>query len=347
MKKIEKESFFKSFLLFFISQAILVGALFFVDYKKNVQTLDEAIFSKMRLCSFDLKCDEFRLDFVEKESYELYKLYKGDKELSSYFSIPTSQKSSLKIYLSKDSYNQKVIELQKRQLLSFLAVMLVVIILSILFSIYTLRPFRNALHLTEEFIKDILHDFNTPISTLRLNSSMLKDEIGENSKIKRIENSIQTILNLQSNLQSYLSSHTLQKERVDLKELVLGSVSQIQGSYKNLKFIVQIDKREVSVNKNSLSRIIDNLLTNAAKYNKQNGSITVKLIGNHLEIEDTGKGIKNPTKIFDRFYKEQERGIGIGLHIVKKLCDELNVNISVESELNVGTKFTLDLKNII
>lgn len=64
-----------------------------------------------------------------------------------------------------------------------------------------------------------------------------------------------------------------------------------------------------------------------------------------LSIKDSGKGIANPSKIFNRFYKEQERGIGIGLHIVKKLCDELKIGIDVKSELGVGTTFTLKLTN--
>jgi len=65
-----------------------------------------------------------------------------------------------------------------------------------------------------------------------------------------------------------------------------------------------------------------------------------------LNIIDSGKGIQNPKRIFERFYKEQERGIGIGLHIVKKLCDELDVKISVDSKLGSGTAFSLDLSKL-
>ena len=57
-------------------------------------------------------------------------------------------------------------------------------------------------------------------------------------------------------------------------------------------------------------------------------------------------GIQNTKKIFDRFYKEQDRGIGIGLHIVKKLCEELSIKIKVQSQINFGTKFTLNLSQL-
>jgi hypothetical protein len=83
LKKVEKESLIKSFLLFFISQSLLLGALFAINYQKEIQTLDEQIFSKMRICSFDLKCREFHIDFVPKTNQELYKLYKEQEVLIS------------------------------------------------------------------------------------------------------------------------------------------------------------------------------------------------------------------------------------------------------------------------
>jgi len=75
--------------------------------------------------------------------------------------------------------------------------------------------------------------------------------------------------------------------------------------------------------------------------------IFIRFEGENLIIEDTGKGIKNPKKVFERFYKEQERGIGIGLHIVKKLCDELGIAISLTSKVGEGSRFILNLHPII
>ena len=66
-----------------------------------------------------------------------------------------------------------------------------------------------------------------------------------------------------------------------------------------------------------------------------------------LSIKDSGKGIANPKKVFERFYKEQERGRGIGLHIVAKLIQELHIKIDVKSTLQEGSEFILDLKNIL
>jgi signal transduction histidine kinase len=347
LKKVEKESLFKSFLLFFISQSLLVGALFILNYEKELQTLDEQIFSQMRICSFDLQCKEFNIDFVPKEKQELYKLYKAKSELSSYFTLPGSKKNYLKIYLQKDKYNQKVEVLQKHLSLAFLLVLFVITLLSFIFSIYTLSPLRNALRLTEEFIKDILHDFNTPLATLRLNSSMLASELGENTKIKRVQNAVQNILNLQSNLRAYLHSHAAQQESFDLDEFIKQRVELLASNYKGITFSVDLPTITIETNRDAFARIIDNLLSNAGKYNKRGGKVSIYYKNSSLFIEDTGKGIKNPKRVFERFYKEQERGIGIGLHIVKKLCDELGIEINLRSKVDVGTTFELHLHKLV
>ena len=347
LKKVEKESLLKSFLLFFISQSLLVGALFIINYQKELQTLDEQIFSQMRICSFDLQCKEFNIDFVPKEKQELYKLYKEKSELSSYFALPGSKKNYLKIYLQKDKYNQKVEVLQKHLSLTFLLVLFVIALLSFLFSVYTLSPLRNALRLTEEFIKDILHDFNTPLATLRLNSSMLAEELGENTKIRRVQNAVQNILNLQSNLKAYLHAHAAQQDSFELREFIEERVELLSSNYRGIEFSVDLPNVMVETNRDAFTRIVDNLLSNAGKYNKKGGKVFIFYKNSSLIIEDTGKGIKNPKKVFERFYKEQTRGIGIGLHIVKKLCDELGIDINLHSKVDVGTTFELHLHKVL
>lgn len=310
-----------------------------------MQTLNETLFSQMRVCSFDLKCEQFKIDFVEKKEQKLYTLYNDKDGLTSYYPIPNSQIYYMLINFAPELYTQEVQKLQTTALWNFLAILVVVLILSTLFSIYALYPLRNALLLTQEFIKDILHDFNTPLASLRLNSSMLKKEIGENSKIERIEQSVKNVLDLQEHLRSYLHDHALQKEEFDLKELLQERVAILEKNYPTLDFKLEVQSRKLFVNRELLTRVLDNLLINAAKYNKKNGFIEILYHPktSALEIKDSGVGIKNTKKIFQRFYKEQERGIGIGLHIVKKLCDEAGIKISVQSTLGEGSIFTLSL----
>jgi signal transduction histidine kinase len=348
LKSVEKESLLKSFFLFFISQIFLAGALFYLNFQKEQQNLDAEIFSEMRVCSFTLHCSDYKIDFAAKKGHELYKLYKEKDRLSAYFTIPGSKKNYLKIYLQKSQYENRLELIKKRLIVEFFVVATLIAILSLIFALYTLRPLRDALHLTEEFIKDILHDFNTPISVLRLNLSMLETQIGNNPKIDRTKSAIANILALQSNLKSYLNASSLQKEHFQLRELLRERIEMFQSTFVEIDFILNVHSNiEIYTNKDAFIRIIDNLLSNAAKYNKKGGSVTVGVDIHSLIIEDSGKGIKNPKKVFERFYKEQQRGIGIGLHIVKKLCDELGIVIDVESQVGHGTKFMLNLSKII
>ena len=347
MKRVEKESLAKSFVLFFLSQTVLVGALFFFEYKKEVRTLEADIFNEIRVCSFDLECPDFAIDFVPKGAYELYKPYKDQEGISGYFPIFASKKNLLKITYPQEKFEQKLHRIENTLITDFLFVLLVVVFLSFLFALYALWPLRQALAITEEFIKDILHDFNTPLSIIRLNVSMLHKECPKSAKLSRIENALATVLALQANLRAYLKEHSLQSESFDIKEVLNERVELLRRNYPAIEFVCKLDSYFVTTNKDSFVRVADNILSNAAKYNKQNGTVHIYYHEKKLVIQDTGRGIENPKKVFERFYKEQERGNGIGMHIVKKLCDAMGINITVESEIGVGTKVVLDLKNII
>ncbi len=345
MNRVEVESFLKSFLLFFLSLGFLISAIYYISYKKEVSNLDSKLFSQMRVCSFDLKCTKFSIDFVEGGEKDFYFLYKQDNALAAYFPISGANDFVMKLGFSAQEYEKLIYDLKKMMLYEYSIVIIIVLMLSMVFSLYALQPLRSALNLTQEFIKDILHDFNTPLSTLRLNTAMLKKDDANKNKIQRIETSVQNILDLQDNLRSYLHNHEMQKEYFDLKELVQERVFSIEKNYNSLEFKVEMPITHINSNKDAMKRILDNLITNAAKYNKKNGYVHISYDtdSESLSIKDSGIGIQNPKRIFERFYKEGERGIGIGLHIVKKLCDELNINIKVKSTLGVGSTFSLTL----
>ena len=323
----------------------MITSLFYINYTKEVKTFDDHLFTQMRLCSFDLKCEQFKIDFVPMKQQENYILYKDSTGLYSYFPILGANEYLMEFHLPLKKYNSALHTLQNDAIWEFITVLAIIFIISGLFSFYALYPLRNALMLTQEFIKDILHDFNTPLAALRLNSAMLKREIGENDKVTRIEQSVQNVLDLQQNLRSYLHDHAHQKEEIEIKGLINQRVNMLVRSYPDISFSVSMKSVKIRTNPEAFTRILDNLLSNAAKYNKQGGSVktTFEPATSTLKIIDTGKGIKEPTRIFERFYKEQDRGIGIGLHIVKKLCEELKIKIKVESKLDQGSTFSLNL----
>lgn len=342
MKRVELESFLKSFLLFLFSMGTLIGTIYFINHTQETHQLDETLFNEMRLCSFTLDCPKYAIDFVEKKEQELYTLTKREEGLFSYYPVTNATQNLIEISYAKTLYEKELKRVFDATLREFFLAMSAVFLFSILFALYTLYPLRNALRLTQEFVKDILHDFNTPLSTLRLNASMLAKEGIQNNKIERIQKSVATILHLQANLRLYLENTPLQKEEFDIGALIDERLQEIAMNYKELRLENRVKNKRLFTNRGAFVRILDNLLINAAKYNTKEGSIEVYLEGeNTLCIKDSGKGIKNPSKIFDRFYKEHERGLGIGLHIVKKLSTELGMKLRVESKLGAGSTFYL------
>lgn len=348
MRRAERESFLKSFGVFFISLAFLSGVLAYLEYKKSKHDLQEKIYNEMRLCSYDLKCSEFELDFVDLDSKKLYMLNKTSKELFALFPIPKNDIYAMKLSLGLQSYQKELQYEQKKVFILFMWALFVIAIISVLFSVYALYPLRRALHLTEEFSRDILHDLNTPLSALRLNVSRLEVVPKDERKLQRISQSIDTIVSLGDNLRSYLEKHEYNRELFDLRELVKERLSVYMKLYSNINFEFKEESLFLNTNYSALKRVIDNLIDNAAKYNHDKGFVKISIDSatSLLHVEDNGVGIEHPNKIFERFYKESKDGVGIGLNIVKKFCDELKIAIEVKSEMNKGTIFTLDLKEL-
>ena len=329
---------------------LTVSALFYLDFRRSVDTMDHTIRQEMELCSYDLNCSDFTFDFVPLEAETLNRLERAhDGALYSDFSIPGSNEYALRIKMPVHTYKRRVAELKKASLERFAAAMAVVISLSLLFSWYALRPLRNALNMTEEFVRDILHDFNTPLSTIRLNIAMLRRRHGESGEVGRIEKGVQTILDLQQNLRDYLEQVASNAKRFDLSRFAAARVEMIRGSHPGIRFDLSIESATVVADPKIFARILDNLLSNAAKYSEKGGEVRLSFDkkSHTLIIEDSGRGIRRPDKVFDRFYKESESGHGIGMHIVKKLCDSLGVKIEVASEAGRGTRVSLDLGPIL
>ncbi len=298
----------------------------------------------MNVCSYTMECREFENSFVEKEKNKLNELF-DDNGLHAYFTIPSSKEFYIKFSYSKANYVQDLQEIKNVLWIKFILASLLLFAIALFFTFYSLNPIRKALRINDEFIKDILHDFNTPITSMILNIKMFTEEKGEDLFIKRITQSINSITLLQNNLKSFLQHSPSQNSEVDVASVLKSRFNIVKENYPKLTFeyherndLIYISNQEI------LTRIFDNLLSNAAKYNKPLGKVTVTVEKTQIIIKDTGKGIKNIDKVMQRYYTEQERGIGLGLHIVQKLIDELNIEMKIESKVAVGTTFILDFR---
>ena len=344
LKKSEKESLLKSFLLFFITLTLLNSVIFFFYFQEQKHSLHVEIFNKIKIYNYNFEDKNIVIDVVPiKQKESLFNLNINNNEIFAYFDIPTSKTSTLKIIYPYTAYQKSLQSLKEQAIIYFFLTTLILCIMSMFYSLYALKPLKTALNLLDEFLKDIIHDLNTPISSILLNLQILKNKKSDEA-IKRIEFSTKNISSLYANLEILIKDTPLNMVDIDIKTLMDEKINYYSYIYPHINFKIDIKTDHIKTSKNEFSRIIDNLISNACKYNKQDGYVSLHIDEEKLIVEDSGIGIKNVNRVFDRFYKETDRGIGLGLDIVQKLTKKLGYSIKIHSTLNIGTKIEITLK---
>ncbi|MBS4274881.1 two-component system sensor histidine kinase [Campylobacter vulpis] len=216
----------------------------------------------------------------------------------------------------------------------------------------SLKPMEEKIETLNRFIKDSTHEINTPLSVILMSIEQLeKQNLEQSSKFLRIKLAAKTLHQIYSDLVFYNFSHTLsnEKESFNLSILIKERVEYFRLFFEQKRLCLRLDLKAHSLfyaNKNQISKLIDNLLSNAIKYNKKGGKIAIILSENSLIIKDSGCGIskENLAHIFERYarFNENQGGFGIGLSLVKKICEENGILISCESKEGEGSAFRLE-----
>ncbi len=349
MKRYELEALFKNFFLFFSILSLLLFLLYWQNLKLQFNNLDKEIEGEMKLCSINLNCKNYGISFVKKDkNIDVNKLYKDSSDIYSYFNVPEAPKYLLKISYEKKSYNNLKDNIKNSFFQRYLIYAIMLSILSIIFSLYSLYPLKKALKINDEFVKDMLHDINTPLAAMNINLTYLEKQLNGLSVIDRLKGNYNSIIALQDNLKNFLDNSKLQKEEIDLSSFIDKSINNFKSIYKDVEFINSVENTKILTNKNALKRVVGNIIQNACKHNiNRDLRVEIGVENNYLYIKDNGNGIKNINKIFTRGYTKSKRGLGLGLSIVKKLALELNIDIEVKSKVNNGTTFYLNLSKVI
>lgn len=341
MKNYEKKALIKFTSIYFFLVAILVLVLGFLYYWQQKHLIMKKTVMQMLQYSQVLVKTDFKYS-QEGFSYELKNNQKivfdiPTKEDKYYIKVfPISQKEgfievkTLAKPIDEEIYKVKIftISLQIVLLIFFL-------ILSYFLAKLSIKPMKETISHLDRFILDLIHDLNTPSTSIILNSNLLIEKENDEKKIKklnRIKMSADTISSLYKNLEIILNQK-LSKEKIDIEKIVKNKVEDFRLLFPKIEFIVDIKPNSIiQTNEKALIRILDNLLTNSCKYsNEQNPKIEISFENQILSIKDNGKGVKYPKKIFERYYKEDNQGYGIGMHIVHRLCDNLDIKLLIQS----------------
>lgn len=211
----------------------------------------------------------------------------------------------------------------------------------------------------DEFISNVTHEMNTPLTSVHGYAELLNaggmTEQQQKTAYKTILTQSERLTNLIACIINYseLDSDDLPPYEVDFSALARETLSALkpEADKRKINIIEKIDDNVTVMSRHErLSEIFGNLVRNAIKYNKDGGSITVTLNYRRLTVDDTGIGIaeENMGKVFSRFFTVDKShngkngGFGLGLAVVKKICQKSGWKISVESTFGVGSKFTVD-----
>ncbi|RBQ29063.1 hypothetical protein CRU91_05630 [Aliarcobacter vitoriensis] len=212
-----------------------------------------------------------------------------------------------------------------------------------IFVIYKVRRKENILSYKDKFIEHSIHEIKTPLSIINLNLQLKNEEFGEDSYSKKMEGAIRTLknsyedmtfLHIKSKLDYKIESLSLEnilKDRVKYFELIAKTQNR------NLQLEISNDIF-INISKIEIERLIDNNISNAIKYSEIGSNIEIILKDNSLKFVSQGEKIKNVNTIFKTYMRENVSlgGHGIGLSIVKDICDKYKIKIDVVSNENIN-----------
>ncbi|MBE5742775.1 MAG: HAMP domain-containing histidine kinase [Clostridiales bacterium] len=217
----------------------------------------------------------------------------------------------------------------------------------------------------DDFINDFSHELKTPIVSIRGFAKLIKNgDLTEEEKAEYL-----SIIVAESNRLIDLTASTLMLDRLsnnkfeiekttyDLAEQIRKTVLLLQNEWeaKNLEFVADFNECKIHSNEELLSRLLLNVIQNAVKYSNDGGKIeiTLKKADKHTTVAVTDHGIgmdeQTQKRMYDKYFRGDKsrstQGNGLGLSMVKKIADLLDIELKVKSQVSKGTQFSIIFKN--
>ncbi|HKO60348.1 MAG TPA: ATP-binding protein [Pyrinomonadaceae bacterium] len=211
----------------------------------------------------------------------------------------------------------------------------------------------------------VAHEIRNPLGSIRLGVAMLRDNVRDQeglNTIDLVERGIKHLNKLVVDVAQFSRRKALESSDVDLHELINRSLELVADKIKEKDTVVEKDLLQRRVvghwDPDQLRQVLVNVIGNAIDASERHAPIRIsteivsidlpKGVASRrarLIIADQGKGMDTATveRVFEPFFSTKKRGTGLGLAIVKQIVDQHGGTISVQSESDKGTKFTIDL----
>ncbi len=361
----------------FLTQDIILGMMnstrnLPIEKRINVSILDSLLKSELKKKNVNTDY-EFGVFSPMRNLMSIQKTGKYPKELlQKSFSISLfpsdlfSNRDYLMVYFP---HEKKFLISQLRSTLFISIFLVLVIIFSFYYTVMTVFRQKKLSEMKNDFINNMTHEFKTPISTISLACEALKDK--DIVKSGAVYDSYISMIDEENSRLSSMAEKILQsarlekdkialnKEQVDVHEIISEIMKNIQLQVENKggKIVTQLnaEKHIFQADKVHFTNVLFNLLDNAGKYTPKNPEIVIKTENSYsgiiITIKDNGIGISksNQKKVFEKLYRvptgniHNVKGFGLGLSYVKAIVEAHGGKITLDSELNKGTKVIITL----
>lgn len=368
MNDLEKRSFYSFLVLYLGSSLFFVFFSVYLYYSSQKNSLESETYYKLEhladhLSGLIIKAHMMgtTLQLPDEKGFEYKLISVGDKKnyTEGYFEkdgykmvISSGPREHLNVQYVIVKTKNYYIQLQELQefviLLLFLSVIFVIII-SVLLAKLFMRPLHQRIGQIEEFIQDVSHELNTPITALKMSASRgLKKGVYDKKILSNISISTKQLETIYQSL-TYLnfSDKKEPSELVDMELVVQRVVAYYKelSSAKKIEIVYETQSKLIDIIPSRAELLLSNLLSNAIKYSMPETKIKIVLTSEYLSIEDEGVGIAKEKldEIFKLYSRESNiaGGFGVGLSIVKQICDEFKIKVEVKSQLGQGSMFKL------
>ncbi|MGB0980731.1 MAG: sensor histidine kinase [Winogradskyella sp.] len=300
---------------------------------------------------------------VQTENFEKANAYSG-----IHIFLDANNKSNYTLWI--DFPNRKKYLLSSIMSMIVLSIVFTsIIIIAYASAIYQLVRQRQISQIKTDFINNMTHEFKTPIATINLALDAIKNPkiIEDQDKVKRYlgmikeENKrmhaqVENVLRISKLEKNELN---ISKEKLDLHDLVIDAITHVELLVEDRQGYVKthLNAQDTSVlaNDTHFTNVIVNILDNAIKYSDDAPKIDVytESIGSNilLKIKDQGNGMSKQVvkRVFEKFYREHTgnvhnvKGHGLGLAYVKRIVDDHQGHVTLESEKGKGSTFIIKL----
>ena len=270
-------------------------------------------------------------------------------------------------------YINNILQIKEKQDVVIITLMsllfTLIIIVGYMSAVYQLIKQRKISQMKSDFINNMTHEFKTPIATINLALDAIKNPKIFNNKEKvsnyisiikhenkRMNAQVENVLRISKLRKKQLN---ISKDRLELHDLIQDAITHVELIVQNRKGYIKTNfkatKSSILANDSYFTNVIVNILDNAVKYSEGPPKIDIltENIGNNIfmSIKDQGIGISKAAhkRVFEEFYREHTgnvhnvKGHGLGLANVKRIIDNHQGTISLESEKGKGSIFTIKL----